>query len=446
MYEFDIAVIGGGPAGMAAALAADAYTLARPLRVAIIERAPGLGGILNQCTHTGFGLIYFGEELTGQEYAKRFAERVGKSSVEVFSDTMVLDISEDRLLTLSGKKTGLALMRAKAVILASGCRERPIGSLPIAGTRPSGVYSAGMAQKMMNLGGYDLGERFIILGSGDVGMIVARHLAQAGKEVLAVVEKEDHCGGLERNRINCLEQYGIPLLTETTITRVHGAVRITGVTLTGPQGESFAACDTLITSVGLIPERELLDGLLRQDAGFAAGDDGSNAPKRRFGGLVTRKAHYNGFPAQDADPGAAQKPGSRTTTQSGDGGAAQKTLPNWLFLCGNACYVHDVVDDVTVESERAGSYAAEFVIRSEAGNAWQQADDTNTELQTTNAASHTQAAASDIQAAAATAPHAAPHANTQSTLCIACPKGCVPIRTSTGWQGLACGRDTPVFA
>ena len=456
MNDFDIAVIGGGPAGMAAALAAEAIiaplptfsppplsTLRAPLRplplrplplrplplrVALIERAPELGGILNQCTHTGFGLTYFGEELTGQEYAKRFTGLIDSSGVEVFCGTMVLDVDEDRVLTLSGKKTGLVRMRAKAVILASGCRERPIGSLPVAGSRPSGVYSAGMAQKMMNLGGYDLGKRFIILGSGDVGMIVARHLAQAGKEVIAVVEKEAQCGGLERNRINCLERYGIPLLTETTVSRVHGVGRISGVTLTdtfgvrgvthadtssvrgvtladSPGGRSatladtpggsgrFVRCDTLITSVGLIPERELLEGLM--------------AP----------------VPEPGTGSGASQNRRGRTAIHFDDSGSAPKKLPDWLFLCGNACYVHDVVDDVTAESERAGIYAAEFVIRGEADNSRQPVDDTNALVST----------------------HTAPLAGPQTVLCIACPKGCAPVLTPSGWQGLACGRDAPVF-
>ena len=275
---------------MAAALGAAEFP---GLRVLIVEREPALGGILNQCAHTGFGLSYFGAELTGQEYARRFTELVRASRIEAFTDTTVLDIGADRTLTLTGKKIGLSRIRAKAVILATGCRERSIGALDVAGTRPSGVITAGAAQKMLILGGYDVGGSVVILGSGDVGLIVARELVQRGKRVIAVVEQNAECGGMARNRINCLERYNIPLITRATVKKIHGMPRICGVTVTGGR---YIECDTLITSIGLVPERELID--------------------------------------------------------------SHATLPNWLYVTGNAQHVYDIVDGLTRDALTVGRRAA----------------------------------------------------------------------------------------
>ena len=353
MKQVDVLVIGGGPAGLAAAITAKENGCS----VLLAERSDSLGGILNQCVHPGFGLIYFGEELTGQQYAARFIEKFQKSGVDAVTGTTVVSLQPDGTSCLSGQRC-LFQVQAKAVILATGCRERPIGALPVCGTRPSGIYTAGTAQKMINLGGYDVGDRFVILGSGDVGMIMARQLKLSGKQVLSVIERENACGGLERNRINCLEANGIPLMTHKTITQIHGTGRISGVTVTDiSNGQSdYMACDTLITSVGLIPEREL---------------------------------------SEDASKGGG-------------------TLPDWLFLCGNACYVHDLVDDVTIEGEQVGRRAALFVKTGCLPESGFSPQETSTQV------------------------------NTDSVFCIACPKACPLIKTAGGYTGAVCGRKDPV--
>ncbi len=353
MMERDVLIIGGGPAGMAAALSAKQSGCGSVL---LAERSETLGGILNQCVHSGFGLTYFGEELTGPEYAERFMRKIDDAHIEHLTNVMAISLRADGVALLSGAACGLLEIRAKTVILATGCRERPIGALPVTGARPSGIFTAGSAQKMVNLGGYDIGDRFIILGSGDVGLIMARQLTLLGKTVLSVLEKDDRCGGLERNKRSCLDDYGIPLMTRTTVTRIHGSARIEGVTVLDLDSgaKSFAACDTLITAVGLIPERDLIDEI-----------------------------------------------------------AADGALPDWLFLCGNACTVHDLVDDVTLEGAYVGQEAARFVQEG-------------------------------VRTDASISPSTHEADAYEGIICVACPKSCRLIKTADGYEGALCGRKDPI--
>lgn len=318
--EVDVAVIGGGPAGLAAALAAHKEGAARVL---IIERNHELGGILQQCIHHGFGLHRFKAELTGPEYAQRFINQVRETDIQVLLETMVLEVTEGRTIYAVNSSEGMLEISAKAVVLAMGCRERTRGALRIPGRRPAGIFSAGTAQRYINIDGYIPGRKAVILGSGDIGLIMARRLTLEGAQVEAVVEIMPYAAGLARNVVQCLEDFDIPLILQSTVVDIHGEDRLEGVTIARvdedwkpiPGTERKIECDTLLLSVGLIPENELSGG-----AGVEL-DPITNGPK-----------------VDDT---------------------LMTSIPG-IFACGNVLHVHDLVDNVSKEAERAGIFAAQY--------------------------------------------------------------------------------------
>lgn len=328
MKAYDIVIIGGGPAGMAAAVAAKKQGIERIL---ILERDRELGGILNQCIHNGFGLHTFQEELTGPEYADRFIGQVKLYNIEYKLNTMVMDVSRDKRVTAMNREEGMFEIQAKAIILAMGCRERSRGALNIPGYRPAGIYSAGTAQRLVNMEGFLPGREVVILGSGDIGLIMARRMTLEGAKVKVVAELMPYSGGLKRNIVQCLDDYKIPLKLSHTVIDIKGKERVEGVTLAEVDEnrrpikgtEEFYSCDTLLLSVGLIPENEI------------SGSMGVELNPITSGPKVNERL---------------------------------ETSIEGVFACGNVLHVHDLVDFVSEEAAAAGKNAAMYVQEGESAS------------------------------------------------------------------------------
>ena len=321
MKSYDVVIVGGGPAGLAAAIAAKKEGIDS---IVMIERDDRLGGILNQCIHNGFGLHTFKEELTGPEYAQRFIDQAKELDIEYKLHTMVMDISKDKVVTVMNREEGMYQIQAKAVVLAMGCRERPRGALNIPGYRPAGIYSAGTAQRLVNMEGYMPGQKVVILGSGDIGLIMASRMTFEGEDVQVVAEVMPYSGGLKRNIVQCLDDFDIPLKLSHTVIDIEGRDRLTGVTIAEvgpdrkpvPGTEEHYDCDTLLLSVGLIPENEL-----------------------------SKQAEVELSPVTN---GPLVDESLETNIEG-------------IFACGNVLHVHDLVDYVSEEATTAGKNAAKYV-------------------------------------------------------------------------------------
>lgn len=325
--KYDVVVIGGGPAGLAAALKARE----KAEKVAVLERNDELGGILNQCIHSGFGLHVFKEELTGPEYEQRYVDMVKETDISCYLNTMVINVTEDKHV-IAMSEDGMLVFEAASIVLAMGCRERTRGQIRIPGTRPAGVFTAGLAQRYVNLENFKPGSRVVILGSGDIGLIMARRLTLEGIKVVGVYELMPYANGLYRNIKNCLDDFGIPLHLSTTVTKIVGSKRVQAVEVSAvdenlkpiPGTEEIIPCDTVLLSIGLIPENEL-----SKKAGIELNPI-TNGPK--------------------VDN-------------------ALETSVKGIFACGNVLHVHDLVDQVTKEAEDAGMYAAEYAAEQKSAEA-----------------------------------------------------------------------------
>lgn len=328
MLKIDLVIIGGGPAGMSAAVSAYEAGINDIL---ILERDSTLGGILNQCIHNGFGLHKFNEELTGPEYAYKYEKEIEKKKIKFMTNTMVLDVTKDKTITAINPEKGLFQIQAKTIMLSMGCRERSKGALNIPGGRPAGIYSAGAAQKLVNIKGYLPGKEVVILGSGDIGLIMARRMTLEGSKVKAVCEIMPYSGGLARNIEQCLNDFNIPLKLSHTIVKTHGQERLEGVTIAKvddnkkpiPGTEEYIECDTLLLSVGLIPENEL----------------------SKKAGIELSKITSGAIVDQD-----------------------RQTKTEGIFACGNVLHVHDLVDYVSKEAEIAGKAAAKYLLNKDTQN------------------------------------------------------------------------------
>jgi len=322
MKSYDVVIVGGGPAGLAAAASARKNGIESIL---ILERDRELGGILNQCIHNGFGLHTFKEELTGPEYARRFIEQVEELGIEYKLNTMVMDIASNKVITAMNREEGMFEIQAKAVILAMGCRERSKGALNIPGYRPAGIYSAGTAQRLVNIEGFMPGREVVILGSGDIGLIMARRMTFEGAKVKVVAELMPYSGGLKRNIVQCLDDYDIPLKLSHTVIDIKGKERVEGITIAEvgpdrrpvPGTEEYYPCDTLLLSCGLIPENDISRG--------------------------------TGIEMSPITAGAVVNESLETNVEG-------------IFACGNVLHVHDLVDFVSEEAAMAGKSASDYVL------------------------------------------------------------------------------------